>query len=80
MKRTILLAIVILGACLCANAQDEQAQEKKMALGLGPEFNMNSRENFAGGAALGFDYNIARSFAAGLTVTAKAWRTAKLTR
>jgi len=65
MKRTLLLTIVILGFSLCAFTQEE----KKMALGLGPEFNMNSRENFAVGAALGFDYNIARSFAAGLTVT-----------
>jgi len=65
MKRTILLTSMILSFCVSAFAQDE----KKMAFGLGPEFNMNSRENFAGGAALSFDFNIASSFAAGLTVT-----------
>jgi hypothetical protein len=31
---------------------------------------MNSRHNFAGGAALNLDYNLPFSFAAGLTVTA----------
>jgi len=48
------------------------AQEQKMAIGLGPEFNMNSRYNFAGGVVLGFDYNLpvtVAPFAAGITVT-----------
>ena len=40
-----------------------------MAVSLGPEFNMNSRENFAAGAVLGFDCNILRSCAVGFTVT-----------
>jgi len=65
MKRVLLFALLFLAFSLSAFAQEE----KKISLGLGPEFNMNSRENFAGGAVLGFDYNIARSFAAGLTVT-----------
>jgi hypothetical protein len=30
---------------------------------------MNSRENFAGGAVLGFDFNLSRAIAVGLTVT-----------
>jgi hypothetical protein len=33
---------------------------------------MNSRENFAGGAALAFDYNLPRSFALGLNITASS--------
>jgi len=75
MKRTIMLVMVILGFSLCANAQDEQAQEeqapnqKKVALSLGPEWNMNSPYNFAGGISLGIHYNISRSLAIGLTIT-----------
>jgi hypothetical protein len=40
-------------------------------LGLGAELNMNSRENFAGGIVLGFDYNLPSyiPFAVGLNVT-----------
>ena len=39
------------------------------ALGLGLEWNMNSRYNFAGGAVLGLDINLPHSLALGLTVT-----------
>jgi len=65
LKKTILLAALILALCvnLCA-------QEKKAAVGIGAEWNMNSRENFAGGAALNVDFNLPRSFALGLNVTA----------
>jgi len=68
MKRKIMFTFVILGLSLCVFAQDE----KKFAVGLGPEFNMNSRHNFAGGAVMGFDYKlpVAIPFAVGLTVTA----------
>jgi len=48
------------------------AQEEKMAAGAGLEWNMNSRSGFAGGAVLGFDYNLpidAFPLAAGLTFT-----------
>jgi len=48
------------------------AQEKKAAIGVGPEWNMNSRENFAGGAGLAFDYMLPNSFAAGITFTASS--------
>jgi hypothetical protein len=67
MRKTLLCAIAIftLGVNL-------SAQEPAMSLGLGLEWDMNSRENFAGGAALGFDYNFLQSFAAGLTVTASS--------
>ena len=41
-----------------------------MTVGLWPEWNMNSRKGFAAGAGLGFDYNLSRFFAAGLSVTA----------
>ena len=36
------------------------AEEKKMSAGLGLEWNMESRHNFAGGALLTFDYQLPR--------------------
>ena len=66
MKKTILLCAVIFLLSQSVFAQSET----KMAFGLGPEWNMNSRDNFAGGASLSFDYNLFRSFAAGLSFTA----------
>jgi hypothetical protein len=67
MKKLLLFSIAIF-----ALGMSVHAQESKVALGLGPEWNMNSRENFAGGAVLGFDYNFLRSFAAGLNFTASS--------
>jgi len=46
--------------------------EKKFAIGLGPEWNMNSRNYSAVGFSLGFDFNLSVAFAAGLTVTASS--------
>ena len=65
MKRVLFVTIVFLVSGLCAFAQDG----KKMAVGLGLEWDMNARENFAAGAVLSFDYAIFRSFAAGVSVT-----------
>jgi hypothetical protein len=48
------------------------AQEKKASLGIGAEWNMNSRENFAGGAVLSFDYALPHSLALGINVTASS--------
>jgi len=59
---------MILTVCLYAFTQDEN----KMAVSLGAELNMNTREMFAGGLVLSFDYNLPVSvapFAAGLAVT-----------
>ena len=67
-KKIAFFTILILLCNICAFAQDEQG-EKKAAVGLGAEFNMNSRYNFAGGAVLGFDFNLSRALAAGFTVT-----------
>jgi len=70
MKRTVLFIVLIFGLRLCAFAQVDQ-NDKKFALGLGLEWNMNARANFAGGGVLGFDYNLpfAIPFAMGMTVT-----------
>lgn len=40
-----------------------------LALGLAPEMNMNSRENFALGLCLNLDFNLGSVFGLGLTVT-----------
>ena len=58
--------VIILMLVMAVFAQNE----KKMAFGLGPEWNMDSRENFAAGMALNIDYNLPGSFAAGLIFTA----------
>jgi hypothetical protein len=65
MKKLLVFTIAIL-----ALGMNLWAQEPAVAVGLGLEWNMNSRDNFAGGAVLGFDYSFLQSFAAGLTVTA----------
>jgi hypothetical protein len=67
-KKSIIIITLILINSLCAFAQDEQG-EKKAAVNLGLEWNMNARENFAGGAVIGFDINLPYSLAIGLTVT-----------
>ena len=53
MKRMSLFIVFVLVFCL-----NIFAEEGQMAAGLGPEWNMNSRENFAGGIVLGFNYNL----------------------
>jgi hypothetical protein len=62
MKKWLLLIILISGFCLGAFAQ-----EKKIALGLGAEWNMDSRHDFAGGAALNLIRNLPGSSALGLS-------------
>ena len=64
MKKWILLAILVPGIYLCA-----YAQEKKMSVGLGAEWNMASRHDFAGGAVLNFLYNVPGSSSLGLSFT-----------
>jgi len=66
LKRTILFIVLFFCYDLCVFAQNEN----KMAIGLGPEWNMNSRHNFAGGVALDFNYNLPYLFATGLSVAA----------
>jgi hypothetical protein len=67
MKKVLLCTIAAL-----ALGMNLYAQEPIMAVGFGLEWNMNSRQNFAGGAVLGFDYSFMQSFAAGLTITASS--------
>jgi hypothetical protein len=48
------------------------AEGSKISVSLGPEWNMNSREKFAGGLVLGFEYNFLYyyPFALGLIISA----------
>jgi hemin uptake protein HemP len=71
MKRISFIALFLLVASGIF-AQDEEGiitdetNANKMAVAAGAEWNMNSRNNFAGGAALAFDHNLGASFALGI--------------
>jgi hypothetical protein len=68
----IILLMLVGGLFAEETAKSDTSSQAKMALGLGPEWNMDSRDNFAGGAALCFDYNLPIAlapFAAGLNVS-----------
>jgi len=64
MKKWILLAILVPGIYLNAFAQ-----EKKLSIGAGAEWNMASRHDFAGGAVLNFLYNLPGATSLGLSFT-----------
>jgi hypothetical protein len=64
MKKWILLAILVPGIYLCAFTQ-----EKKMSAGMGTEWNMASRHDFAAGTVLNFLYNLPGSTSLGLSFT-----------
>jgi len=67
-RKTVLILFLLLVPGIYAVASDQ-----KVSLGLSPEFNMNSRKNFAGGLGLHFDYNFPIAgvcFAAGAFVNA----------
>jgi hypothetical protein len=73
MKRFYLLCLFCMaGSLWCAYAQETEsgAGGKKAAISIGPEWNMNSRENFAGGAVLAFQFNLGSSFAIGINAAA----------
>jgi len=69
MKKYILLTALVFALCVNLYSQEE---EKKAAIGIGAEWNMNSRENYAGGAVLAFDFALPHSFAIGLNATASS--------
>ena len=61
--KKILMAVLFLACGLTAFSQ-----EKKMSAGLGLEWNMDSRHNFAGGTLFNFDFKLPRFMTLGLTV------------
>ncbi len=75
-KAIVFTAFILLAFNLFAQneaAPDENTPPaKNMSLSIGPEWNMNARENFAAGAVIGFDYHFLDVFAAGLTFTASS--------
>jgi len=62
MKKYLLFAFFLFCTSVFAFA-DEGQIDKKFAIGVGPEFNMNSRDNFAAGVSLNIDYALPLSFA-----------------
>ena len=69
MKKHLFVTALLMALGMSLAAQEQQIANYSMALGVGPEWNMNSEKNFAGGLSLGFDYDLpipAIPFAAGL--------------
>ena len=66
MKRLLILCLLL---CLAVGlfAQEADIGGKKVSIGIGPEWNMNSRENFAMGGVFSFTINLANSLAVGVT-------------
>lgn len=62
-KLTVLGLFLICSLCVFA-------QEKKISVGLGLEFDMDSRHDFAGGAVLDSNYNLPNYLALGFTFAA----------
>jgi len=65
MNSKIILALLIFTVSLSSFTQESP----RMAVSVGAEGNMNSRENFAAGAVLNLDVNFASSFAIGFNIT-----------
>ena len=70
MKKIMVFCLLL---CMAVFAfADEVQSSSKMAIGIGPEWNMNSRDNFAAGAVLALDFNLGSSFAVGINATASS--------
>ena len=68
MKNTIIGALLFALMLIIVSGAFADDDDKKMAVGLGLEWNMNSRENFGGGIVLDFDYALPYSMAVGAVV------------
>ena len=64
-----LVVLLFLGITLYSAAQEKSESSGPLSAGIGPEFNMNSRHNFAGGTVLGIYFNLPKNSAIGLTST-----------
>ena len=65
--KKLLAVVLFLASGFCILAQEKT--NDSLAIGLGLEWNMDSRHNFAGGAAFGVNYNLPGHFAVGLSFT-----------
>ena len=61
-KLFIIVLLFFLPFCIFAR----EKRESPFSVSIGPEWNMASRHNFAGGASLGFSYNLPDNFTLGL--------------
>ena len=68
-KGILFIVLLFLSANLAIVAQEQGEFQGPFSAGVGPEWNMNSRHNFAGGAVAGVYYNLFGSFSVGLTAT-----------
>jgi len=68
MKRLFVFALIL--SCASGIFAQNETPDNNVAMGIGPEFNMNSRYNFAMGGVFGFDANLPHSLALGFTFTA----------
>ena len=67
--KKLLIVLFFMSISFGISAQESGEVIGPFSAGIGPEWNMNSRHNFAGGVALGIYYNLPQSFSAGLTAT-----------
>jgi len=74
-KALVFFLFVFIAGFVFAETDDEPyeqetiSNDKRAAISFGPEWNMNSHENFAMGGTLAFDFNVSPSFAFGYNVT-----------
>ena len=64
MKKLIIVLLLLAPGIIAVG------QEKKMSLGAGLEWNMDSRHNFAGGTSLHFSFNVFRNYSLGVNLSA----------
>ena len=69
MPKKLLIILLFLVLSLTANAQENTRSLGPLSFGIGPEWDMNSRHNFAGGAVFGLYYDLSNVLTAGLTAT-----------
>jgi len=67
--KKLLLVLLFLSISLVAGAQEKDGFKGPFSAGIGPEWNMNSRYNFAGGAIFAAYYNLPNRLSAGITAT-----------
>ncbi len=72
MKRNVVLILLFLLTLNVFAQEEKDTAEKTFSLSIGPEWNMNARENFAAGAVMGFSYDFFNSFAAGAVFSASS--------
>ena len=65
--KKLFFVVLFFSFVFCIFAQEKM--EKPLSIGLGPEWNMDSRHNFAAGAVLALTYNLPNNFATGLDLS-----------